>query len=81
MADTTTTPALFERRLGDTETSYYLPSRGEGVNDMYVHLGCKAPSHLMERERVALAWAILRVRHPLLASKVVMHDYTDIRFV
>jgi hypothetical protein len=24
----------FERQLGDTELSYYLPSRGDGVNDM-----------------------------------------------
>jgi hypothetical protein len=24
-----------ERKLGDTETSYYLPSRDNGVNDMY----------------------------------------------
>ena len=29
------TPDLcFERHLGDTELSYYLPSRGDGVNDM-----------------------------------------------
>lgn len=27
----------FERRMGDTELSYYLPSRADGVNDMYVH--------------------------------------------
>lgn len=26
-------------------------------------------------------WAILRLRHPLLASKVVMQDYEDISFV
>lgn len=26
----------FERHLGDTELSYYLPSRGDGVNDMWV---------------------------------------------
>lgn len=25
-----------ERKLGDTEASYYLPSRENGVNDMYV---------------------------------------------
>ena len=28
----------FERRLGDTELSYYLPSREDGVNDMSVFL-------------------------------------------
>ena len=26
--------ALFERKMGDTELSYYLPSRESGVNDM-----------------------------------------------
>ena len=26
----------FERQMGDTELSYYLPSRADGVNDMYV---------------------------------------------
>ena len=25
---------VFERRMGDTELSYYLPSRQSGVNDM-----------------------------------------------
>lgn len=29
-----------ERRLTDNELSYYLPARGEGVNDMYVYLPC-----------------------------------------
>ena len=27
-------PARFERQLGDTEASYFLPSRQDGVNDM-----------------------------------------------
>ncbi len=31
--------------------------------------------------RVRAAWAILRMRHPLLASRVVMRDYDDVRFV
>jgi hypothetical protein len=26
-----------ERKLGDSELSYFLPSRESGVNDMYVH--------------------------------------------
>lgn len=26
----------FERKMGDTELSYFLPSRQSGVNDMYV---------------------------------------------
>lgn len=90
----------YERKMGDTELSYYLPSRANGVNDMYVlslahmlrltqfilvfrylHLGFKAPTRLMERERVRVAWAIFRQRHPLLAATVEMHDYDDVRFV
>lgn len=30
----TTTPLRFERKMGDTELSYFLPSRQTGVNDM-----------------------------------------------
>ncbi|KAF7303295.1 putative 15-O-acetyltransferase Tri3 [Mycena kentingensis (nom. inval.)] len=73
--------AVFERQLGDTETSYFLPSRDAGVNDMYLHLGFNAPPALMDRDRVAQVWAILRMRHPLLASKVQMVNYDDIKFV
>ncbi|KAJ7359284.1 hypothetical protein DFH08DRAFT_911430 [Mycena albidolilacea] len=70
-----------ERQLGDTETSYFLPSRKSGVNDMYLHLGFRAPSGLMRRRRVCFVWAFLRLKHPLLSSKVEMQDYDDIRFV
>ncbi|KAG2155563.1 hypothetical protein DEU56DRAFT_768027 [Suillus clintonianus] len=70
-----------ERPLGDSELSYFLPSRATGVNDMYLHLGFVAPEHVVRRARVRMVWAILRIRHPLLASKVVMHDYDDVRFV
>ncbi|KAF7311038.1 hypothetical protein HMN09_00647300 [Mycena chlorophos] len=76
-----TTPRTFERQLGETETSYFLPSRNNGVNDMYLHLGFHASRSTMLQLRVALVWAILRLRHPLLASKVEMTDYTDIKFV
>ena len=47
----------------------------------YLHLGFKAPVHVMTRERVRVVWAILRQRHPLLAASVEMHDYDDVRFV
>ncbi|KAH7927276.1 hypothetical protein BV22DRAFT_295710 [Leucogyrophana mollusca] len=73
-------PCKLERRMGDSELSYYLPSRSTGVNDMYLHLGFEAPEHMVRRARVRMVWAILRVRHPLLASQVVMHDYNDVRF-
>ncbi|KAL1722196.1 hypothetical protein EV715DRAFT_248064 [Schizophyllum commune] len=82
----TTTPALekvptVHRQLSDTEASYFLPARANGVNDMYLHLGFHAPASLVRRSRVRLVWALLRLRHPLLASQVDMRDYEDIRFV
>ncbi|KAH8835541.1 hypothetical protein DL96DRAFT_1666279 [Flagelloscypha sp. PMI_526] len=77
----------FERQLGNTEVSYFLPSRLpscdptlNGVNDMYLHLGFTAPADIVSAKRLVLIWAIMRQTHPLLASKVVMHDYEDIRF-
>ncbi|KAI0347793.1 hypothetical protein BDW22DRAFT_20030 [Trametopsis cervina] len=71
----------FERKMGDTEASYFLPSRQTGVNDMYLHLGFRATESIVDRSRVRAVWAILRLRHPLLASHVSMHDYDDVRFV
>lgn len=85
-----------ERKLGETEVSYFLPSRENGVNDMwvsalfggvqplksarYLHLGCRAPPCLVERQRVASVWAVMRIRHPLLGAKVRMNAYDDISF-
>jgi hypothetical protein len=37
-ADYGKSPTTCQRKLGETETSYYLPSRESGVNDMYVYL-------------------------------------------
>ena len=71
----------FERRMGDTELSYYLPSRADGVNDMYLHLGFTAPPRLVSDARVRTVWAILRLRHPPLAAHVELHSYDDVRFV
>ncbi|KAH6892847.1 hypothetical protein BKA70DRAFT_1119206 [Coprinopsis sp. MPI-PUGE-AT-0042] len=68
------------RKMGDTELSYYLPSRENGVNDMYVDLGFCAPAQLVARSRVRAIWAILRQRHPLLAAKVRMQDYENVLF-
>ncbi|KDR73381.1 hypothetical protein GALMADRAFT_72818 [Galerina marginata CBS 339.88] len=70
-----------ERKLGELEVSYFLPSLEDGVNDMYLHLGCHAPPHLVEHQRVSLVWAIMRIRHPLIASTVKMNSYEDIAFV
>ncbi|KAH6917006.1 hypothetical protein BKA70DRAFT_1251121 [Coprinopsis sp. MPI-PUGE-AT-0042] len=68
------------RKMGDTELSYYLPSRESGVNDMYLHIGFRAPANLVARSRVRVIWAILRQRHPLLAAKVRMEDYDNVLF-
>ncbi|GAA5859673.1 hypothetical protein JCM8547_006187 [Rhodosporidiobolus lusitaniae] len=77
-------PTVFKRRLGPTEVSYYLGSRGEGieggVNDMYLHLGFKARSDLMNPDRVLDVWTEIVSRHALLASSVEFADYYDIRF-
>lgn len=67
--------------MGDTEASYFLPARESGVNDMALHVGCVAPRGTFDRERVLVVLALLRIRHPLLASRVEMHSYHDIRFV
>ncbi|CAE6470327.1 unnamed protein product [Rhizoctonia solani] len=60
----------FSRELGCNELSYFLPSRADGVNDMYLHLGFRAPPELISPRRVHAIWAIQRLRHPLLASRI-----------
>ncbi|KAF6766679.1 hypothetical protein DFP72DRAFT_867287 [Ephemerocybe angulata] len=75
----TTLPSL-RRRLGDTEASYFLPSRESGVNDMYLMLGLNCAAKAMSKGGVNVAWAILRCRHPLLASSIDMENYQDVFF-
>lgn len=74
---------LVERKMGETELSYFLPSRADGVNDMYLHLGFRAPGSLITPARIRAAWAYLQLLHPPLASKVRMSpwDYNSARFV
>lgn len=67
------TCALFEPFLRYTGISC--------ITRRYLHLGFVAPEHVVRRARVRLVWAILRIRHPLLASKVLMQGYDDVRFV
>ncbi|EJC98718.1 uncharacterized protein FOMMEDRAFT_143112 [Fomitiporia mediterranea MF3/22] len=75
-------PLVFERSMGDTEVSYYLPSRADGVNDMYLHLGFRVPTSLLAPARVRAAWAYMRLIHPPLAAHVRMEpwEYTSTRF-
>ncbi|GAA5950964.1 hypothetical protein JCM3765_004642 [Sporobolomyces pararoseus] len=76
---------VLKRRLGPTEVSYYLGSRGQGlkggVNDMYLHIGFRAPSELMSEERILKIWKTLLCRHTLLWSTVEFSSYYDIHFV
>ncbi|GAA6061049.1 hypothetical protein JCM10212_004623 [Sporobolomyces blumeae] len=80
--DSTTT---WERRLGPTEASYYLGSRGKGpeggVNDMYLHIGFRARPALVTESRVFEAWKRILARHPLLWSSACFSDYYDVHFV
>ncbi|WVR08639.1 hypothetical protein IAU60_005696 [Kwoniella sp. DSM 27419] len=69
------------RKLSDNELSYYLPSRGDGVNDMYLHHGLRAPRLAMTPARLLHLWAYQLLRHPLLASHVLFRDYQDVSFV
>ncbi|KIO24779.1 hypothetical protein M407DRAFT_212016 [Tulasnella calospora MUT 4182] len=64
-------PPTSQRLMGDTELSYYLPSRADGVNDMYLHLGFSAPRRLLAPQRVLAAWTLLLLRHPPLAARVI----------
>ncbi|QRW20465.1 hypothetical protein RhiXN_09440 [Rhizoctonia solani] len=70
----------FSRDLGCNELSYFLPSRADGVNDMYLHLGFQAPPELISPQRVHAIWAVQRLRHPLLASRVNAPDASCARF-
>ncbi|KAL8279399.1 hypothetical protein RQP46_008211 [Phenoliferia psychrophenolica] len=74
----------YKRRLGPTEVSYYLGSRGEGVesgvNDMYLHVGFDAPSAMVSPERVLDVWTEIVDRHALLACEVEYDGASEIYF-
>jgi hypothetical protein len=59
---------------------FHLPANQSLVH-RYLHLGFRAPERLVRRERIRFVWAILRNRHSLLASRVEMKNYDDVRFV
>ncbi|KAG6811926.1 hypothetical protein H0H92_005257 [Tricholoma furcatifolium] len=71
---TATTSDTFVRPLGDSEFAYYPATKDaskDGLGDMFLHLAFRASRTHLHPERLVIAWAILRNRHPLLASKVV----------
>ncbi|WRT70723.1 uncharacterized protein IL334_007721 [Kwoniella shivajii] len=69
------------RRLSDNELSYYLTSRGDGVNDMYVHHRLNASSTHMSPSRILHIFAYQLLLHPLVASQVRFDSYEDVFFV
>ncbi|KAJ7621118.1 hypothetical protein FB45DRAFT_838882 [Roridomyces roridus] len=76
------TQASYSRPLSHNELSYFLPSRAYGLNDMFVRIIVRAPPHLMSPLRFRVAWAIMRLRHTLLACQVQMEPgcYDEARF-
>ncbi|KAJ6602779.1 hypothetical protein DFH09DRAFT_1270613 [Mycena vulgaris] len=64
----------YRRNLSQNElyVSYFLPSRAYGLNDMFARLTmCTSPA-LVSPLRLRIAWAIMRLRHTLLASQIEM---------
>ncbi|KAF9011776.1 hypothetical protein BDQ17DRAFT_1233401 [Cyathus striatus] len=61
----------FQRPFGGSELAFYPASR-DGVGDMFLHLAFFAPKESMGPSRVNVAWAVIRARHPLLMSKVIL---------
>ncbi|WVF68181.1 hypothetical protein IAT40_002946 [Kwoniella sp. CBS 6097] len=74
-------PEGSRRKLSDNELSYYLPSRADGVNDMYLHHTISASQDKMSPTRILHLWALQLLRHPLLASHIDFESYEDISFV
>lgn len=68
------------RPLSENELSYYLPSRADGVNDMYLHHTLSAPSVAFAPARVLHAWAYQLLQQPLLGSHVRFQGYQDVSF-
>ncbi|KAJ6495388.1 hypothetical protein C8R45DRAFT_823872 [Mycena sanguinolenta] len=63
-------------------SSYFLPSRADGVNDLFTQVTIHAPQYLVSPMRVHAAWAILRLRHSLMACRVEMQPgrYDEAQF-
>ncbi|KAL7422831.1 hypothetical protein Q5752_002127 [Cryptotrichosporon argae] len=71
---------VHSRLLSDNELSYFLPSRAEGVNDMYVHHRLIVDAHIVDTERIAAIWAYLMVKNPLLGASVRFESYERVHF-
>nr|GAT59099.1 predicted protein [Mycena chlorophos] len=62
----------FRRKLSPNELSYFLPSRANGANDMFLLGTIHAREVLVTSHRLQIVWAIVRLRHPLMACRVQM---------
>ncbi|KAF7344433.1 hypothetical protein MSAN_01924500 [Mycena sanguinolenta] len=73
----------YRRSLSPNELSYFLPSRADGVNDLFTQVTFHAPPSLVSPMRVRTAWAILRLRHSLMSCRVEMEAgrYDEAQFV
>ncbi|CCM07130.1 uncharacterized protein FIBRA_09466 [Fibroporia radiculosa] len=59
------------RPLGESELSYAVPRQSSGFNDSHTIVPLDIPAgHPIYDEEVILATAVIRLRHPLLASRV-----------
>ncbi|KAJ7485656.1 hypothetical protein FB451DRAFT_1083131 [Mycena latifolia] len=72
----------YQRPLSPNELSYFLPSRAYGLNDMFIRITIRAAPTLVSPLRLRAAWAIMRLRHTLLACKIEMDPgrYDEARF-
>ncbi|KAJ3785522.1 hypothetical protein GGU10DRAFT_312740 [Lentinula aff. detonsa] len=63
----------YYRHLGASEYAYYIPASHNGLNDMFLHSSftVKLKTTVMDPLRIALCWALIRSRHPLLMAKVI----------
>ncbi|KAJ7867699.1 hypothetical protein B0H14DRAFT_3587931 [Mycena olivaceomarginata] len=77
------TMPTYRRTLSLNELSYFLPSRANGANDMFNRVTVHGPASLISPLRASMAWAILRLRHSLMACRVEMQPgcYDDAQFV
>ncbi|KAJ6624714.1 hypothetical protein B0H10DRAFT_1943011 [Mycena sp. CBHHK59/15] len=60
------------RHLSQSELSYFLPSRAHGLNDLFLRVTFHALPALVSPFRLRIVWAIMRLRHTLLACKTEM---------
>ncbi|KAJ7716383.1 hypothetical protein DFH07DRAFT_934257 [Mycena maculata] len=78
-----TTMPTYRRTMSQNEISYFLPSRAYGLNDMSCRLIFRAPPTLITPIRIRIVWAIMRLRHTLMACRFEMEPgcYDDAQFV